>query len=243
MEQVTVYCILGAKGGMGKSLISKFVANLLVKMDEKVKFFDNDSETAKFRQIKRFNAEHIQLFELDQDGKPKAESLNIDKMNTIVEAIESGEYSRILIDNGSPSFQAFQSFFTIEALEMLNEVGVKLVFICPTTQDSITHTAPKELVATYGDLVQYIVVENEHFGSFDFDLSEFEKANVEVAKLKLEAFTTSQLETIKKVEVNHLSLDEAIGSKMFTLVEKSRLVKIRNGFEGILEQIITDFEE
>jgi len=235
--------VLQNKGGIGKSHIAWLLANyLLENSDIDIKVYDNDSETPRLVKYHSLNAEHIQLYKLDADGYVKPESLNLQKLNVVAQELETGD-KNILVDCGSPSFQPTLSFFQDDIIELYKELDITFRIIIPVGKEQVTQTAPREVLAAFGDLAEYIIIENEFFGEFDFDVDLFEKAGVKFAKMKLEAMQNLQLQAIDTAKENNLLLNKAIKSPMFTIPEKGRLMQVKKGFNSIIDNIITNFEE
>lgn len=230
-----------AKGGVGKSWISTQMASYLNSFDFSVKYYDNDSETPRLSQYQALNAEHIQLYKLDDDGHVKAESLNINAMDAITHELEHGENDIIMIDNGSPSFQPFLSYFQYNTIELFNSIGVEFIIVIPISRDKVTHAAPLELLNSYGNKVRYILIENEHFGEFEYDVSAFENMDVEYSIIKMERYTNAQMQDINDAQKFNLLLDEAIKSQAFNLVSKSRLSTAKASFENVFSQVLNNF--
>jgi len=233
--------VLQNKGGIGKSHIAWLLANYLSENSD-IKVYDNDSETPRLVGYESLKAEHIQLYKLDADGYVQPESLNLQKLNVVAQELENGE-KNILVDCGSPSFQPTLSFFQDDILELYQELGITFRIIIPVGKEQVTQTAPREVLAAFEDLAEYIIIENEFFGEFDFDVDLFEKAGVKFAKMKLEAMQNLQLQAIDTAKENNLLLNEAIRDPMFTIPEKGRLMQVRKGFNSIIDNIITNFEE
>lgn len=235
--------IMHSKGGCGKSEIAALTADALQNKygTENLKIYDNDSETPKLSGYLSAKAEHIQLYKLDSRGHVKAESLDINKMFPVANELEHSNKSIVLVDNGSPSFQPFISFFQADAVDMYREIGVDFLIVTVVTADKITHKAPIELLSSYGSSVKYIVIENEHFGEVTFDDSFFESAEVDYSIFKMEKLTSAQNTTVMKVRDKNLLLSEAIISKEFSLVEKSRLKTVKKAFDIPFLSIIEEY--
>lgn len=237
----TIISIMASKGGVGKSYISTLIADSLTGSNHKIKYYDNDSETPRLSQYKSLQSEHIQLYKLDSDGHVKAESLNINAMDVITNELEYGESDIIMVDNGSPSFQPFLSYFQYNTIESFNSIGVEFIIVIPISKDNVTHAAPLELLNSYGNKVKYALIENEHFGEFEYDVSAFEKMNVQYSIIKMERYTNAQMQDINEAQELNLLLDEAIKSQAFNLVSKSRLSTAKKSFENIFLQILNNF--
>ena len=241
MKTKTVITIMASKGGLGKSFIATLVASSLIHLGSKTKFYDNDSETPVLSGYKSLEAEHIQLFKVDDDeGHIAAESLNIDAHHAIGNELEYGDNNIIVVDNGSPSFQPFLSYFQVNVVEAFKNIGVDFVVVIPVSKDSVTHNAPHELLASYGNSVKYIIVENEHFGEFEYDTSAFDIKQVKYAVIKMQRYTQSQMADINRAQELNLLLSEAITSREFNLVSKSRLSMAQKLFEDLFIQILNN---
>ena len=232
-----------AKGGIGKTEISCLAIDALIKQygQSAVKVYDNDSETPKLSKFKSINPQHIQLYKLDGNGHVKAESLHIDNMAPVADELENGNAQAVFIDNGSPSFQPFLSYFQANTVDMFKALGVEFVVLTIVTADKVTHNAPIELLNSYGTSVKYILIENEHFGEINYDASTFDDAGVDYAIFKMERLTNAQYDTLILAREKGMLISEAVMSKDFGLVHKSRLNTIKAAFEGPFLDILEGF--
>ena len=235
--------MLHSKGGCGKSEISVLIIDALKEAFGKnsLKAYDNDSKTPMLSGYAGASAEHIQLYKLDIGGNVKAESLSINKMNPIASELEHSGKNLVYVDNGSPSFEPFVSFFQADSVDMFSEIGVDFIIITTVTAVKVTHGAPLELLNHYGSSVKYIVIENEHFGEVTFDDTFYEKSGVQYSVFKMEKLTKAQDETLVRARNMNLLLSEAIHSKEFSLVEKSRLKTIKKSFDIPFLSILRDY--
>lgn len=241
MKRKYLVSVIAPKGGLGKSYIAMLLANSILSLNAHIKFYDNDSETPRLSQYTSLNSDHIQLYKLDSDGHVKAESLNINAMDTITNELENGIHDIVLVDNGSPSFQPFLSYFQYNTIELFNTIDVDFIMVIPISKDKITHTGPIEVLNSYGNKVKYILIENEHFGEFNYDVSAFDAMNVEYSVIKMERYTNAQMQDINKVQELNLLLSEAIMSREFNLVSKSRLSIAKTSFQQVFMNILNNF--
>lgn len=241
MKTKTVITIMASKGGLGKSFIATLVASSLIHLGYKTKFYDNDSETPVLSGYKSLKTEHIQLFKVDNEGHIAAESLDINAHHAIGNELEYGDHEIIVIDNGSPSFQPFLSYFQVNVVEAFKSIGVEFIVAIPIAKDKVTHSAPIEVLNSYGNRVKYVLIENEHFGEFEYDTSAFDIKKVKYAVIKMQRYTQSQMADINRAQELNLLLSEAITSKEFNLVSKSRLSMAKKLFEDLFIQILNNF--
>ena len=112
----TLITILSGKGGVGKSQISVSIAQSL-KQEYSIKCFDNDSQVPTLSKYKSLNAKHIMIYDTDQDGEIKPETLDITKLDEISSEIEYGRNEIVLVDNGAASLNPFLSALVLRLLK------------------------------------------------------------------------------------------------------------------------------
>jgi microcompartment protein CcmK/EutM len=248
----TLISILSGKGGVGKSQISVSIAQSL-KQEYTLKCFDNDSQVPTLSKYKSLNAKHIMIYDIDQDGEILPETLDITKLDEIAFEIENGNNEIVLVDNGSSSFNPFLSAFSLEAIEMLYQEisNFNFIVVIPVTADITTHKSAFEILTRYSILAKYIIIENYHFGKFDFFNTEigklFEANRSVIINVKLQRYTDSFLKMHEKMRDLNLTKEEALDSKIFQLIEKSRIRKMKKDFDdvflSIIDNLICDSEK
>ncbi len=248
----TLISILSGKGGVGKSQISVSIAQSL-KQEYSIKCFDNDSQVPTLSKYKSLNAKHIMIYDIDQDGEILPETLDITKLDEIAFEIENGNNEIVLVDNGAASFNPFLSAFSVEAIEMLYQEisNFNFIVVIPVTADITTHKSALEILTRYSILAKYIIVENYHFGIFDFLNTPigklFESNRSVIINVKLQRYTDSFLKMHEKMRDLNLTKEEALDSKTFQLIEKSRIRKMKKDFDDvfltIIDNLICDSEK
>ena len=248
----TLISILSGKGGVGKSQIAVSIAQSL-KQEYSIKCFDNDSQVPTLSKYKSLNAKHIMIYDIDQDGEILPETLDITKLDEIAFEIENGNNEIVLVDNGAASFNPFMSAFSVEAIEMLYQEisNFNFIVVIPVTADITTHKSALEILTRYSILAKYIIVENYHFGIFDFLNTPigklFESNRSVIINVKLQRYTDSFLKMHEKMRDLNLTKEEALDSKDFQLIEKSRIRKMKKDFDDvfltIIDNLICDSEK
>jgi microcompartment protein CcmK/EutM len=248
----TLISILSGKGGVGKSQISVSIAQSL-KQEYSIKCFDNDSQVPTLSKYKSLNAKHLMIYDIDQDGEILPETLDITKLDEIALEIENGNNEIVLVDNGSSSFNPFLSAFSVEAIEMLYQEisNFNFIVVIPVTADITTHKSAFEILTRYSILARYIIVENFHFGTFNFFNTPigklFESNRSVIINVKLQRYTDSFLKMHEKMRDLNLTKEEALDSKTFQLIEKSRIRKMKKDFDDvfltIIDNLICDSEK
>lgn len=239
----TLITILSGKGGVGKSQISVSIAQSL-KQEYSIKCFDNDSQVPTLSKYKSLNAKHLMIYDIDEDGEIKPETLDITRLDEISAEIEYGRNEIVLVDNGSSSFNPFLSAFSVEAIEMLYEeiANFNFIVVIPVTADETTHKSALEILTRYSTLAKYIIIENYHFGRFDFyntPIGKIFQANRSVIiNVKLERHTDSFLKMHERMRDLNLTKEEALNLKDFQLIEKSRIRIMKRDFDDVFLTIV-----
>ena len=239
----TLISILSGKGGVGKSQISVSIAQSL-NQEYSIKCFDNDSQVPTLSKYKSLNAKHIMIYDIDEDGEIKPETLDITRLDEISSEIEYGRNEIVLVDNGAASLNPFLSAFSVEAIEMLYQeiTDVNFIVVIPVTADETTHKSALEILNRYSVLAKYIIIENYHFGRFDFYNTPigkiFQSNRSVIINVKLERHTDSFLKMHEKMRDLNLTKEEALNSKDFQLIEKSRIRIMKRDFDDVFLTIV-----
>lgn len=153
-----VHFIGGEKGGVGKSVVARLLAQYFI--DHEIRFSGLDADRS-HPALLRFYNDYSQAIELD----------NYQSLDQIMEsALESEQ--RILIDLGAQSQHAIFNWANDSGvLEMAEELSVQLVYwhLLDGGNDSVSLLS--DLFERYGDQLQYILVKNlgcgDNFSLFD----------------------------------------------------------------------------
>ncbi len=144
----TIHFVGGEKGGVGKSVVARLLAQLFV--DRSLPFTALDADRS-----------HGALVRYYSDFSSAVELERLESADQIVEAA-LGANGRVLVDLPAQSHRALQRW--LEASDVLGfarEMNVALVFWFVTDGgfDSVTHL--EQLLRTFGGSFQFIVVQNE----------------------------------------------------------------------------------
>ena len=117
----TVHMTLCGKGGVGKSVVARLLAEYLTSQGQPPLAFDADPLNTNFASVKAFGAEKVQLFD-------KAHRIHSKLFDAMVVRIFGSDRS-VLIDTGAASYvPLFNYMRELGLAETLNENGFDLFF-------------------------------------------------------------------------------------------------------------------
>tara|TARA_R110000868_G_scaffold143574_1_gene361912 strand:+ start:19222 stop:19950 length:729 start_codon:yes stop_codon:yes gene_type:complete len=170
-----VYMTLQGKGGVGKSLVSSFVAQYFLEQGVQPRCVDTDPVNQTFGAYKAFNPTLLKL----GDNADEIDQRAFDGL--IEEIMEAPDDAVFVVDNGAATFLPLINYLAgSEAVSVLTEAGHSVVPISILTGgQSLRDTAEglSKLAAMVPD-VPLLVVLNEYFGPV-------QKDGVEVTDTKL----------------------------------------------------------
>ena len=146
----------GEKGGVGKSVVARVLAQYFI--DKQLAFtgFDTDRSHTSFT---RFYADYASPIIVD----------NYEGLDAIASAFENADADhplRVIVDLAAQTAAPLTRWIQdSELLEVMAEMGVKINFwhIADAGQDSVDQLS--RLIATWGDRVHYVIVKNQGRGS------------------------------------------------------------------------------
>lgn len=154
--QRTIHFVGGEKGGVGKSVFARFLAQFFI--DEYIPFegFDADSS---HRSFARFYGDYATAIDLEQ---PQA-------LDAVVEAAVGAEPKQVVVDLAAQSAKKLWRWLDEgEVLDLLEERDVRIIcwHLLDDSRDGVTMLG--ELVAKFGEKARYVAVLNQGRG-YDFD--------------------------------------------------------------------------
>jgi hypothetical protein len=210
----------GEKGGVGKSVVSRLVAQYLLDKEQTFTGFDTDRSHASFA---RFYPEQASPVIVDK----------FEGLDSIVacfeEAPPEGQKHRVIVDLAAQTAAPLARWIKeSDVLQLLGELGVTINFwhISDAGKDSLDMLG--RLVSTYGKGPNYIVVKNEGRGA---DFTDFEESAAVKKALSLGAqiVTLAPLHEVsmRKIDAQNASFQAAInqkdGAQALGMLERQRV--------------------
>jgi CO dehydrogenase nickel-insertion accessory protein CooC1 len=227
----TVHITLQGKGGVGKSLISAFLAQYLQSIGQKIQCVDTDPINQTFSHYKALNVEYLRL--MDDNT-----SINTRNFDSLMERIIS-EGNNFIVDNGASSFLPLSNYLIEnDAISMLEQTGHAVYIHTVITggqalNDTLFGFAA---LAKQASIKRIVVWLNEFFGIVTSNNKTFtemksytenkEKVTgiIRIPRRNQQTFAEDIEQMIKK----KLTFDEALQSTEFMLMARQRLATVRN---------------
>jgi hypothetical protein len=235
--QPTVHLILQGKGGVGKSVISSWLAEFLIKRGQPVRCIDGDPVNRSLGQYKAFPVENLEL--INESG-----IVQRSRYDALVERFTTEEVV-FIVDSGATAFLPFWTYIVeSDIVAVLRNAGRRIYIHIPISggemlTDTLLGFKTIAEMATDRNLVVWI---NEYFGPVKRDEKTFDQmqvyrdhqekvlASVGLPQLSPDTFG----ENIRQMRERKMIFEEAIVSEEFHLVAKQRLSMVRR---GIFEQL------
>ena len=224
----SIHLVGGEKGGVGKSVVARVLAQYLIDKDIPFVGFDTDRSHGS---LLRFYAAYASPVVVD----------HYESLDAIVEAAAENPDQRILVDLAAQTHAPLVKWMDESGvLEMKEELGLSIRYwhVMDSGKDSVDLL--RTLLQRFGDRLDYTIVLNQLRGD-RFDL--FERSDVKAHALGLEAKVIGLRRlheaVINKIDANsssfwaakHKSDGDANG---LGLLERQRVkVWLRNAYEGI----------
>lgn len=221
-----VHLILQGKGGVGKSLVSSFLAQFFYDQNERVvTCFDTDPVNQTFTNYKSLKAIHLPLLENSK--------INERNFDALLERLLSDE-GVFIVDNGSSSFVPLSNYIIENnVIAMLKDAGRDVYVHCVVTggQALLDTLSGFKALAEQFNSKNVVVWLNEYFGAIELDGKKFtdmkaftENADkvlgmVKIVKRNQDTFGAD----IEDMTARKLTFDEAIKSADFSLMAKQRV--------------------
>ena len=209
----------GEKGGVGKSVVARVLAQYFI--DKQLAFtgFDTDRSHTSFT---RFYADYASPIIVDSyEG--------LDAIASAFETADAAHPWRVIVDLAAQTSAPLTRWIQdSDLLEVMAEMGVKINFwhIADAGQDSVDQLT--RLVATWGDRVQYVIVKNHGRGT-DFSQLEASPALQQAQAWGAHVLTLAQLHeaSMRKIDRQNASFWAAMniksGEDALGLLERQRV--------------------
>jgi hypothetical protein len=167
-----IHLIGGEKGGVGKSLVARVLAQYLI--DKKIPFLGFDADRS-HGSLLRFYADYTSPVVVDR----------YESLDSIVEAAVENPERKIIVDLAAQTHDWLVKWMEDSGvLEMVDELGISLQYwhVMDSGKDSVDLL--KKLIDRFGSRLNYIIVLN-HLRGDNFDI--FEKSGEKERAISLNA--------------------------------------------------------
>jgi hypothetical protein len=219
----------GEKGGVGKSVVARLLAQYLIDKDQPFMGFDTDRSHTSFT---RFYADYAAPVLVDSyEG--------LDRVVSVFEDANQGETPRVIVDLAAQTAAPLARWIKdSDLLELLTDMGVAVNFwhVADAGKDSVDLL--ERLLDAYGTGPNYLIVKNLGRGT-DFSQLESSEAMVRALEMGAKIVTLAQLHeaSMRKIDrqnasfwaaIHNRSEDDALG-----LLERQRVKNwLRKSYES-----------
>jgi len=237
----TIHFILQGKGGIGKSLVSSFLAQYFKDSGTQLLCLDTDPINATFTAIEALEVEQVAIMEGDNQ-------INVRCFDDMIEQIMETDRT-VVIDNGAASFTPLSNYlFENQIFAQLHaherQVMVHVVIVGGQALEN-TLSDFNNLMNQLPEGVETIVWLNEHFGPVQAKGKTFEEmqaylnhrdrvsAIIHLPKRSDETFGRD----IAEMLADRLTFAEALANPHYRLMSKQRLKIIQRHLYEQLERV------
>jgi len=192
MTKKHILFICSDKGGTGKSILSRAIADFIIrkKIEEETLLVDGDGEVG---QLLQFYRDHSVV---------SAQIINAEKRDDFVEILKSDK-AFIIVDLPAASISHLQQLEEeIGFFDLLDKHNYQLIFLNVISPFKASIRSVKAMIELAGDKAKYVVIKNRFFGNDDdFHLYETSKGKKTLEQhdglvLELHALSTGLLAII-----------------------------------------------
>jgi hypothetical protein len=211
----TIHFIGGEKGGVGKSVVARLVAQYCI--DKAIPFVAADADGSHGALI-RFYADYARPIDLDEAGS----------VDQILELATESE-RRVIVDLPAQSDRLLAAWIEEAGiLDLAGEAGVKLVFWHVIDDGKDALKTLDRLLTRYGERAKYCVVKNEGRGKF-FTLFEESETRATAERLgaaivQLPELNPAVMQKIDRLDASFWAAAHGVGAgpETFTRMERQR---------------------
>ncbi|MFS2012022.1 conjugal transfer protein TraL [Azospirillum sp. CT11-132] len=225
-----IHMTLQGKGGVGKSMISSFLAQYLITHNRPVTCIDTDPVNDTLSGYGALNARRLDLLQGNQ--------INTRNFDTMIELLVSEDAS-VVVDNGAASFLPLTSYMLENGVADLLAASRRqlVVHTVVTGGQAImdTLTGFDQLARQLPESAQMVVWLNEYFGDIVADGKSFEEMKAYHLNrhrlkglVKIKRYTSETFGKDMEMMLDRkLTFDEAVSSPDFGLMAKQRLTMMK----------------
>ena len=244
----TLHLVLTGKGGVGKTVVARIVAEYVTDRCEPPLCFDTDQTNALFSEVPAFAAQVVDLF--DDEAR-----INPSRFDAMLNEILTAERS-VVIDNGSSSyFETLEYIAENDLIETLQDAGFDVYLHCVVTGGAAGESTLANLLQmaeNFGERINLCAWIN-HFiepvrrdGKPFVEWPEFiENSDLIAAVLEIPRMSSQLSQADFSLMLKeHLSFAEAVApdSRLDTM-KRSRLMRVRKAIFGAMDQAFGGFAD
>jgi hypothetical protein len=223
---------MGAKGGIGKTLIASTMAQYLRERERKVDCIDLDYKNASFSQYAKLN---VTCLDLETDG-----DIEKRKFDVLIERIAAADNDTdFILDSGGNIYIPLNNYMrSNDVYNLLLDMGHRILLHVPIMGGSEldeTMNTLNELCAFMPDAARIAVWLNTYHGIIEKDGKSFEQSSIYKNHKKriytlvsIPKFAADMRQDVSEMYKNKMTYEEAIASPSFPLMPRQRIKMAKN---------------
>lgn len=223
----SIHFIGGEKGGVGKSVVSRLVAQFLI--DRKLPFLGYDSDRS-HGSFSRFYADYASPVLID----------SFESIDGVIEALIADPAKRAVVDLAAQTLRPLKQWTDASGMtELLEEHGHRAVFwhVLDDSKDALTTL--DDLFAAFGDSVSYVVVLNHgrasSFAGFHGSSQEARAVELGARIIELPRLHEASMRKIDRFDTSFwAAINRSDGEAALGLLERQRVkMWLRKAYQEI----------
>jgi len=230
------HCVLGNKGGVGKSVVASWLIQHARSAGNDVLGIECDQSNRTLTRYERLRTERLDL--LDREDQ-----IDRRRFDSLIEMLVADKEPFVVMDNGQASFGPLSRYMTeCRAFEILRESGRECFVHAVITGGQLgasTLAGFDKTVTGLGGDAHVVVWHNEHFGSVDD--AEYQEVVTRsrtrvLGPVRLHLWSKPFEDDVQDMLKRFLTFEEAIASADFGLMNRQRLKIVRDHVFGAVQQ-------
>ena len=232
------HCIVGNKGGVGKSLVASWVMQYAQDQTWAPFGIECDQSNRTLSRYKRLRTQRLELLDREQQ-------IDRRRFDALIEMLVKDEEPFVVMDNGQASFHPLTRYMVeCHAFDTLREHGRECfvhTVIAGGQLGSSTLVGLADTLAAFSGDAKLAVWHNAHFGPVDQDAYDevLKRAQVSVlGPLEIHRWSKPFEDDVQDMLGKFLTFEQALGSPDFGLMNRKRLQLVRDRIFGSLQRLL-----
>lgn len=230
------HCIVGNKGGVGKSLVASLVMQYAEDQGWKPFGIECDQSNRTLSRYDRLRVDRLELLDREQQ-------IDRRRFDALIEMLVQDDEPFVVMDNGQASFVPLTRYMVeCTAFEILRESGRECfvhTVIAGGQLGSSTLRGLRDTLSAFGGHAKLVIWHNYHFGPVDLAAYEYVMECAErpvLGPIQLHLWSKPFEDDVQDMLRSFLTFEEALASADFGLMNRQRLKLVRDHTFGALQQ-------
>jgi len=233
------HCVVGNKGGVGKSLVASLVMQYAEDQGWGPFGIECDQSNRTLSRYERLRTKRLELLDREQQ-------IDRRRFDALIEMLVQADEPFVVMDNGQASFAPLTRYMVecraFDILQQANRACFVHTVIAGGQLGSSTLRGLSDTLTAFAGNAKVVVWHNDHFGPVDHAEYEQVVRRAETAVLgpiQLHLWSKPFEDDVQDMLRNFLTFEEALRSADFGLMNRQRLKLVRDYTFAALQQSLT----